>query len=360
MLPLGGLFAFLARQLGRVLNMAFAWATTALFGQVPRDKALVVSGMALGSLLWPVVLAAVAIPSVATFMLAFVTLPEWLEPWVRPVMLALAVLLPLGVGVLGSRLESQPPSGAGIARAAFRGFPTAAGLFIVLLWMLVLAPIEKLRAILRRWESAHVPIAVKPRGYDTVARDLADALRRAGIETEACRAGWPFEVPGRVLAVLGGERVRRLVPEKLLVLHGKDVQIVIHPADLSLQGKRKPLARSRAAIARELTFTEANQTWSKEAQQIEDALVAASQGRADLGEIGRRIESAELEYEEWGVLYRLLMQVRLRTSDVGTDAVVAEREPAQPLGARLAALLRALAAFLPGGSRQTGKRSPTG
>jgi hypothetical protein len=43
MLPLGGLFAVIGRQLGKILNLAFAWATTALFGRVPKDKAVLSS-----------------------------------------------------------------------------------------------------------------------------------------------------------------------------------------------------------------------------------------------------------------------------------------------------------------------------
>ena len=35
MLPIGAIFAFIGRQLGRVLSLAFSWATMALFGRVP-------------------------------------------------------------------------------------------------------------------------------------------------------------------------------------------------------------------------------------------------------------------------------------------------------------------------------------
>ena len=97
MLPLGGIFAFVGRQLGRVLTLAFSWATTALFGRVPKDKQLLLSAMAGASLLWPIVLVSIAFPSVATFLLAFVKLPDWAEGYVRPVMVVLAIVLPLVV-----------------------------------------------------------------------------------------------------------------------------------------------------------------------------------------------------------------------------------------------------------------------
>src|SRR5205814_3657582 len=95
MLPVGAIFAFVGRQLGRVLSLAFSWATVALFGRVPEDRQLFLSLMAVASLLWPVVLAGVAIPSFATFLLAFVTIPGWADRFVRPVLLGLAIALPL-------------------------------------------------------------------------------------------------------------------------------------------------------------------------------------------------------------------------------------------------------------------------
>ena len=69
MLPIGAIFAFIGRQLGRVLSLAFSWATMALFGRVPEDRQLFLSAMAGASVLWPVVLAGIAIPSIATFLL---------------------------------------------------------------------------------------------------------------------------------------------------------------------------------------------------------------------------------------------------------------------------------------------------
>ena len=45
MLPIGALFAFVGRQLGRLLSLAFNWATLVLFGQVAKDKQLLLSIM---------------------------------------------------------------------------------------------------------------------------------------------------------------------------------------------------------------------------------------------------------------------------------------------------------------------------
>ena len=347
MLPLGGIFAFIGRQLGRILSIAFSWATMALFGRVPEDRQLFLSLMAAASLVWPIVLAGIAVPSVATFMLAFITLPEWTNAWVRPVLIVLAIALPLAVGFLSTRITNARPSGGELVRETLRGFPYAIGLFVVLIWMMVLAPLTNIRALLRRWESQHVAIAIQPGGYDTVVRDLVAALERARLRVGTRRAGWAYELPGRVLALCGGARVAALVPDRLIVLIGDGVEVVIHPMDLALRGRNGPLSRARAAIARELTFTRAYQTWTKEAQDIEDALARAARGEAELDAIARRIAAAELDFEQWEILYRLLLQVRLRTSVLESDAILPDEEAAPKVAQRLAGLLAAFRSLWP-------------
>ena len=295
MLELGVIFAFIGRQLGRVLTLAFNWATIVLFGRVPQDRQLYLSGMALTALLWPIVIAGIAFPSFTTFLLGFFTVPDWASPWVRLAMLALAIVLPLVNGALSARLpdEGTRPKGRTLAATVLRGYPNSVALFVVLIWMMVVAPVGQIRALLRRWESAHVPIAVKPGGYDTVVQDLAGALDRAGIEVTRRRAHWAYELPGKVLAVLGGDTVRALVPVELAELVGNGFEMTLHPMDLSLLGRKKTLSHARAAIVRELTYTEAYQTWSKEAQALEDRLIKAARGENDLDAIGSELVERE-------------------------------------------------------------------
>lgn len=345
MLEIGFIFAFIGRQLGRVLSLAFTWATIVLFGRVPQDRQLYLSGMALTALLWPIVLAGIAVPSFATFLLGFFTVPDWLDPWVRVAMVALAIALPLANGALSARLpdEGKRPQGRALATTILRGFPNSLALFVVLVWMMIVAPLGKIRALLKRWEAVHVPIAVKVGGYDTVVQDLAGTLQHAGIDVTRRRAHWAYELPGKVLAVLGGDSVRALVPAQLAELVGDGFEMTLHPMDLSLLGRKKTLAHARAAIVRELTFTEAYQTWSKEAQAIEDRLMKAAGGEDDLDAIGTELNERDFAYEEWEILYRLLLQVRLRVSATGTDALETADEPKPALRERVVAAARVLA-----------------
>jgi hypothetical protein len=344
-LEIAVIFAFIGKQLGRVLTLAFNWATIVLFGRVRKDRQLYLSGMALTALLWPIVLAGIAFPSFATFLLGFVTVPDIAKPWVRLVMLVLAVLLPLATGVLSTRLpdEGQRPKGRALVVTILRGYPNSLALFVVLVWMMIVAPLGRIRALFKRWEAVHVPIAVKPGAYDAVVRDLAGALEEDGIQVTRRRAQWAYELPGKVLALFGGETVRALVPTELARLVGDGFDMTLHPTDLSLLGREEKLAHARAAIVRELTFTEAYQTWSKEAQELEDRLVKASRGEDDLDAIGGELKERDLAFEEWEILYRLLLQVKLRVSLTETDAMERDEEPTPPLRKRVVAAARVLA-----------------
>src|SRR6185503_9944265 len=95
------LIAALTRSAGKLLNTVFGWATVLLFGRVPEDRQIFLSGIAFGSVIWLITVAGVAFPAFAAFMLSFVTLPAWVDKsWIRLAMLAAAVVLPGVIGVL--------------------------------------------------------------------------------------------------------------------------------------------------------------------------------------------------------------------------------------------------------------------
>src|SRR6059036_3588313 len=98
---LQAIFLLLLRQAGRVLNTAFGWATTLLFGQVPEKRQLYLSAIALGSVLWIIVVVGIVFPRFGTFLIAFVPLSDSVSAmWARLAMLLAALLVPLAVGVV--------------------------------------------------------------------------------------------------------------------------------------------------------------------------------------------------------------------------------------------------------------------
>jgi hypothetical protein len=63
------LFALIERQAGRLLTTALGWTSTLLFGRVPRQKRLLLSLIALRSLVWVALLFGIILPDVGTFLL---------------------------------------------------------------------------------------------------------------------------------------------------------------------------------------------------------------------------------------------------------------------------------------------------
>ncbi|HKO33318.1 MAG TPA: hypothetical protein VJY85_06195 [Candidatus Limnocylindria bacterium] len=313
---LAPLFAIVGRFFGKLLNMAFGWASTLLFGRVPQSKQLLLSAVSLAAIAWVATLIGIIVPDVGTFLLAFVPRPDWVqEGWLRLVMLVLALILPLVVGVAGIILmdPADRPSGV-IARVGgvLRGYPYAAVLALVLLTMIVVAPIRKVRSLLKGWADEHIPVVVQPGGYDRVATDIERALDGAGLEIGRGRAPVALELPSRLLAAVGGSHVRRLVPDRLFVLKNRSLEVTLHPSDIAISGKRGDVARSRAAIATRVTFTAAYMTTARESQQVEDVLLAISEGRAPGGAMGAvddRLARLTIPHDEWEVLYRQRLQV---------------------------------------------------
>jgi hypothetical protein len=344
--------AFLGRFVGKLVQMVFGWATILLFGRVPQSKQLLLSGVALGSIAWVAVLVGVLVPDVGTILIAAVPAPDFVsDTWIRMAMFVAAVVLPLLVGVAGLFLldPEDRPGGLGRAVQVLRGYPYAAVLALVLLWLIIIAPIRKVRSIIKRWEDAHIPVVVKPGGYERVGNDLEAALDGAGLPIERAKAPVVLEMPSKLLAAVGGGSVRRLVPDRLLVLKNRGLEVTIYPSDVAMTGTKDQVARARAAVATRITFTAAYLTASKESQQIEDMLakVAEADPRAEVtwrafDAVDTELARLVLPHEEWEVLYRLRLQVEQALRERLDDSVSPERERG-----RLAAVGEAIRAVLP-------------
>jgi hypothetical protein len=196
-----------------------------------------------------------------------------------------------------------------------RGYPYAAVLALVILFLIIVAPIFKVRTIIRRWEDAHIPIVVQPGKYEKVAADLEGALDAAGLNLARGRAPRVLEMPSKLLSAVGGASVRRLVPDQIVMLRGQGLEVTVHPSDVAVAGKKDAVARARAAVAVRLTKTDAYLTSSKESQEVEDAIQELAEAgspdaeREALAAIDERLAKLVVPYEEWEVLYRQRLQV---------------------------------------------------
>jgi hypothetical protein len=342
MILITGIAGLIGRFAGRVLNSALGWATVLLFGKVAQSRQILLLLVTLGSLAWAAALAGVLAPRVGTFLLAAVPAPDFVdENWLRLAMLVAAIVLPLGIG-LASRFLVEPqhrPTGSAALLGVLRGYPFAFLLALTLVLLSVVALTSKAMSLARRWEDAHVPIVLKPGGYEGLIDGLVSALGGWDLPVTVAPAPRALSIPSRLLAAVGGPGVRELVPHRLLVLQRPDLRVLVYPSDISISGRKAAVLRARAAIAIRLPRAPAYLTVSKEAQQVEDQLLTAAARvdrsanpaavRAELAAVDRRLNDLAVPFEEWETLYRQRVQIE-RDLLAGHDASATspERRPA--------------------------------
>lgn len=328
---LAALFGFLGRFVGKLLTTTLGWASTLLFGRVPGDRQVVLAVITFGSVVWAALALGVVIPDVGTFLLAFVPAPDGVDPlWIRLGMLAGSLVVPPIVG-LATIFVTEParrPTGRAIVGQVLRGYPLSVGLALTLVLLAAVGIVRFLHQLARRWSDAHIPIVVRPGGYERVVADLERALDDAGLAVDRRPAPSVLAVPGRLLGSIAGSGIRALVPDHLVQLVGRGLEIGLYPSDIAIAGDRTSVARARAAIASRLPATAASMTTSAEAQEIEARLerlvaarVAGGAPGAGLSRLGQAGVAAELRaidqalatlavaHDEWEVLYRMRLQV---------------------------------------------------
>jgi len=320
---LQALLAALMRSMGSILNTTFGWATLALFGRIPRNRQTALAVISFGSVLWLVALLGAIQPSVGTFLLMFITVPDSMKGWVRVVLVALAAMLPLAVGLAIRRVQvSGPgdPARASALRTMLSGYPYTLGFGLTLLFLLVLVPLGKMRDIVRKWATTHIPIIVAPEDYGEVLDVVQASLARRGLRTKPGPASWVLRLPTRVLSFFAGS-VEGLVSEQMKVLRADDLEILLHPSDLVVRGRPEKTAPAASVLLECLIHTKAHLTWDAESHEIEDRLQAilrdtiAHGGRSvpaaseRLKAVERDLRRSLLAYEEIEKLYRIKWQV---------------------------------------------------
>ena len=354
---LAALFAFGSRFVGKILTTALGWASTLLFGRVPAKRQYLLLGITFGSVIWMVLLAGVLFPDVGVFLLTFVPDQDVVpENVIRAIMLIGALVVPGVIGALTLMVSgSSDRSAKRIAESVARGYPLTVLLSVLLVFLAGLAIFRKAQSLAKGWTDAHVPLVIEPGRYDEVASDLDRALEAAGLEVVPTNAPAAMSKPAKWLATVAGSSAGSLVPEKMIQLDGKDLDILIYPMDLLISGKPGLVARARAAMASRLTTAAAHLTISAEAQAIEDRLAALARpptatpdypprfddaAAAEFAAIDEQLSTLEIPYEEWEVLYRQRLQVErdLRAGAMVGEAVVG----ADTLGVRREGAIGAL------------------
>lgn len=316
MVIFSGLFTGFGRLIGAVATMTVAWATILLFGRIPQSKQTLLSFITLGSLAWIAALAGVLVPTVGSFLLAAVPRAPFIEDlWLRWIMLGLAAFLPLAIGF--ATLTFIAPEDRPVGRTRFTrlllGYPYAAVYALTIISLATWGLVRKIRSLQHGWDSLHIPMIVKAGRYYAVVTDLESALHEADLAVVRKPASGWFEIPPRLLAAVGGDAVKDLIPTELVGFETAGLQIVVYPSDVALLGRKELVSQARAAVARRLTSADAYLTSAKESEQIEDRLAEIARKpsvvAADFRPIDELLTKLVAPYDEWETLYRLRLQV---------------------------------------------------
>jgi hypothetical protein len=340
------LFAALGRQVGRLLNTVFSWATTTLFGKVPQERQTLLSVIAFGSVIWIVVVIGVIFPKAGVFLLSFVKLPSWVQDgWIRLAMLAIALVLPAVIGFLATKLtdsSDEAKNKQSMGKQIVHGYPYTVATSLALIMMLFFVPILKLRTMAKRWTTEHLPVVVEEQDYLEMVSEIERALDKADMPVTRTQANILLRLPILVLTKLAGKGESNLVADELTTLRSDKLELILYPSDLAISGKRYHAAHARAIVSEQLSFSPAYLTWTKEGNDMEDRLRAlwndakarrGGEPNSDLIQrlktIDRDLRSAEIGHEEWDVLFRGKLLVERGILQLAGGLTDRLREPAE-------------------------------
>jgi hypothetical protein len=324
---ISGLLAVVGRFAGRILNSSLGWATLLLFGKVSGRRQTLVLLIALGALVWVIVLIGVLVPAVAVFLLAAIPLPPFVdERWVRIAMGVAAAIIPLLIGVAAlvvADRDHRPKGVRGRVVGVLRGYPYTLLMAVTVGFLAGVSIVRKVTSLASRREDAHNPLIVKPGGYDRVLADISSVLEAADLPVRAVPAPAVLSIPPRLLDAIAGPSLGALVPDRLMLLRAPDLEVLVYPSDLAINGTRSTVSRARAAIAAKLTESPAYLTTTAEAERVEDDIrklaldmqpsettpVSPERLQTRLAELDGKLAGLAIDFDEWETLYRERLQV---------------------------------------------------
>jgi hypothetical protein len=324
MVILQALFALVTKSAGKILNAIFGWAVHALFGKTtPRDQTLL-SVLVGAAVAWPLLAVGVAAPKVAALVLTFVPLSSSVPSWiVRIVWLALAVAVPVVLGLtLAARRPAHAPAEP-VWRRVLRGFPLTLGLALAFIVMFVSVPLMRLASLIRRERSTDIPLVTDASSYEEVAAAVIAALNRHGFRLKAAQPRWWVRAPMRILAFFGGAAFAPFVPQRILHYAGPGLEVSFYASGVLLRGKGTRQSWARGIVGETVvhsrgleTFTAHAQSLEREIRRVWDAFDQTSRKSKDaapllarLDELARDLAKLDVPHDDWQVLYRQLLQV---------------------------------------------------
>jgi hypothetical protein len=315
MVLIQALFALLRRSLGSVVKAIFGWATLALFGEVREDERALLTATVGAAAIWPFLVTGTVFPRQAALFLTIVPVPKGTPAEiVRAIWIVLTLLVPLGVGWALSRRSRGPDDPAW--KSVLMGFPASLGIGLAFLVACVAVPVRKVAAMARGRKDEHVALAIEPDDYGPTVERLGQALERAGIRLARRRPPWATRTLGRILHAFAGQVLGAYIPARLEFLWSPHLELTFYPNGVRVSGTEARTARAHALLAESATASPALQCMSPEGQKAEKRLKALWQRRKEAAALddaihreARRLAAASIDYDDWQILYRELLQV---------------------------------------------------
>ena len=300
------------------------WAVEALFGRTTAGQRTLFTALVGVAIAWPVLLFGIVLPKLAVQILSMVPLPDFIPDWtVRAVWIALAVLLPLGVGV-GVTIKAPRAAQRGpLLLRVLRGFPITVGLTVSFGIIFLSVPVMRLAALFHRQKALDIPLVMDAPAYGQVAREVCQVLNRQGFSFRPAEPDWWMSTPIRVLMWLGGDALRSHVPVHLEHYESDGLMMSLYPSGLLLRGDAEQLTWAHGLIAESVVHTDGLQTIEPRALALERRLRPlwrrydadpAGSGRdqtllRELGRATRDLKTLQVGWDDWQVLYRQILQL---------------------------------------------------
>ena len=320
------IFGIVGRFAGDLVTSALGWASSLLFGRVPRSHEIFLVWMMAGAFLWIVAILGLLIPGVVSIALTTTPHPPFMDrAWLAVALVVVVVVVPLGVGLAGYLVPSadERPGGLVVVRETLRGYLLTPMIAALLIFLAGVGLTRKIRSLRHGWSDTHIPIVVEPGGYDELTGDLQAALSAAAMSVRIVDAPRVLTLPALLLTRVAGANVRKLRSERLVELKGRGLRIGLYPYDIAISCLASRRNRVRAVVLAALATTAAHLTTSAEAQAVEDRLqhLAARNGkpseksrpalRAAFEAVDKTLVDLVIPADEWDVLYRLRLQIEL-------------------------------------------------
>ena len=243
--------------------------------------------------------------------------------WLRLIWIALAVLVPIVVGSVVAKRGSQDTMPEPGWKKFLRGFPVTLALACAFLLMLVVAPILRIATVIRRREVVRIP-AVMDKGITAVTMAaLADTLECHGIALQAAKAPWYQTAPAKILLKIGGRPFAAMASEHIEYRRNPQLELTVLPNETVLRGVPVMVGQARALCAEEYGPRPVIQTFDAGARDLEwhakrvwsiyleqpNAHHRSEVLEHRVTELSAQLSRLNLPWDEWQIIYRLLLQV---------------------------------------------------